>query len=286
MPYYTTLVPRKPIEIPGKASHLGLWVRAASDWGRVIYSLRDAKGERWISVGTKDEWNCDDIHNWSVFCFDGWRYLRFELPANSPYDSYRELGSTWWGHFGKGDGIVDLPLRLEKVFVERRTHAMYVNDPQPARPDDVLLADLYAEYERPEDATTEAVRLSRLRMPVPTGVPDVENPIPELEAAGIAPAGAIKNTTLPEQQADGTQCYVHFDPVAGAKAYQIWVSPYASGQGALLLGKDWKAPSQLLRGLRPDTDFYLFLVYTDKDGKPSKPSKPYRINLKDIFGMK
>ena len=60
MPFYTTLVPPTPIVIPGKASHLGLWVKAASDWGRVVYSLRDAKGERWISIGKKDEWNVDD----------------------------------------------------------------------------------------------------------------------------------------------------------------------------------------------------------------------------------
>src|SRR5262249_46786362 len=56
MPFYTTLMPAKPIVIPGKASHLGLWARAASDWGRVVYCLRDAKGERWISVGQKGEW--------------------------------------------------------------------------------------------------------------------------------------------------------------------------------------------------------------------------------------
>src|SRR5262249_40228374 len=75
MPFYTTLVPQKPLVIPGKASHLGLWVKAASDWGRVVYCLKDAKGERWLSVGKKGEWNVDDTHNWSAFNFDGWRYL-------------------------------------------------------------------------------------------------------------------------------------------------------------------------------------------------------------------
>ena len=30
----------------------------------------------------------------------------------------------------------DLPLTLEKILVERRTYAMYVNDPQPASTDD------------------------------------------------------------------------------------------------------------------------------------------------------
>src|SRR4029453_5832998 len=49
MPFYATLVPPQPIVIPGKTSHLGLWVRASSDWGRVVYCLRDAQGERWIS---------------------------------------------------------------------------------------------------------------------------------------------------------------------------------------------------------------------------------------------
>ena len=45
MPFYTTLKPAKPVTIPGAASELGVWVHAASDWGRVVYSVRDAKGE-------------------------------------------------------------------------------------------------------------------------------------------------------------------------------------------------------------------------------------------------
>ena len=152
MPWYSILKPAKPVVIPGKAAALGLWVKAASDWGRVVYVLRDAKGERWYSIGTKDEWNCNDPHGWSSFNFDGWRYLRFEMPASSEYDSFREFGTTWWGSHN-GDGVVDLPLTLEKIFVERRTHVMYVNDIQPANPADVLLGDLVAEYATPFDAT-------------------------------------------------------------------------------------------------------------------------------------
>jgi hypothetical protein len=48
-----------PVRIPEKASHIGLRVRRASDWGRVVYSLGAAKGERWICVGTFSNWNCD-----------------------------------------------------------------------------------------------------------------------------------------------------------------------------------------------------------------------------------
>jgi len=285
MPFYTTLVPPKPIAIAGKASHLGLWVKGASDWGRVVYSLRDAEGERWISVGTFSNWNCDDPRSLSFFNFDGWRYLRFEMPSNSPYDRYRENGSTWWGHFEKGNGQVDLPLTLEKVIVERRTHAMYVNDPQPTKADDVLLGDLNAEYAHPEDRTDEVLRLDRVRMPVPAGIPDLGNPIADLAAGAGAPI-QVENITLPAQEADGTRCFVHFKAVDGAKGYDVWASPYADGRGALQLGKAWKEPGQLITGLRPDTDFYLFATYTDAEGKTSKPSAGFKIRLKDIFGMK
>jgi len=286
MPWYSTLVPKKPIVIPGKSSHIGLWVKAASDWGRVIYCLRDAKDEKWLSVGTKEQWNCDDTHQWSVFNFDGWRYLRFEMPSNLPYDSFRELGSTWWGHYGKGDGIIDLPLALEKIIVERRTHAMHVNDPQPTKPDDVLLGDLYAEYATPSDKTDEVVKLSRIRMPVPEGTPALANPIKDLASKGVGEPTAITRVEPPSHQYDGTRCHVHFQEVPGATAYDVWVSPYADGSGALQLATGWKKSGELITGLRPEVDFYAVVVYTDKDGKPSKPSKPFKIRLKDLFGMK
>ena len=151
MPWFTVLKPDQPIVIPGRANALGLWVKAHSDWGRFVYCLRDANGERWISIGHQDEWNCDDVHSWSSFNFDGWRYLRFELPGHLPYDNYRLYGTTFWRHTG-GDRIVDLPLTIEKIIVERRTHIIYVNDVQPtnAQANDVLFGDLIAEYDSAE----------------------------------------------------------------------------------------------------------------------------------------
>jgi hypothetical protein len=262
-----------------------MWVHASSDWGRVVYILRDAKGEKWISVGSREQWNNDDMHCWSAFCFDGWRYLRFPLPASLPYDSYREHGSGWWGSFG-GDGIVDLPLRLERVIVERRPKVIYGGELVEARPDDVLLGDLYAEYADKADQGDEVVRLSKLRMPVPQDAPGLSNPIAQMQEKGVgAPTKAIK-VTDPIYQYDGTRCNVHFEPVEGAKSYDIWVSPYADGRGAMKLGKAWTASGQLLQGLRPETPFYLFVVYADKDGKASKPSLPLAFTLKDRFGYK
>lgn len=285
MPYFNTLAPAQPVAIPGKASHLGLWVKAASDWGRVVYVLRDAKDEKWISIGTKEDWNNDDIHCWSSFCFDGWRYLKFPLPSSLPYDSYREHGTSWWGSYG-GDGIVDLPLRLEKIMVERRPKVIYGNDLVAARTDDVLLADLSAEYASPGDATDEAVRLSKLRIPLPADAPALTNPIAELNATGVGAPTKVLMVTDPNFMYDGTRGHVHFELVPAATAYDIWVSPYADGRGAIQLAKGWKQSGELLQGLRPDIEFHLFVVYTDKDGKLSKPSAPLAFKLKDRFGYK
>jgi hypothetical protein len=297
MPFYTTLVPPKPIVIPGKASHLGLWVKAASDWGRVVYCLKDARGERWLSIGKKDEWNVDDTHNWSAFNYDGWRYLTFELPANAPYDLYREAGTTFWGNYpplaakdgrakrveGDSDMVVDLPLTLDKIIVERRTHVIHATEQLPAAPDDVVLGTLLAEYERPADRTDEAVRLSRLRMPLPATAPELANPIRKLTEAGSTAGPEVTKVTSPEREYDGRRCHVHFAPAAGAKTYDVWVSTYADGRGAVLLGKDWTAPGQLLTGLSPNIDLYLFVVAKNPAGKSSRPGKGFKVNLKDMF---
>jgi hypothetical protein len=286
MPFYTTLVPPKPLVIPGRASHLGLWVKASSDWGRVVYIMRDANGERWLSVGKTGEWNVDDVHCWSSFCYDGWRYLRFELPANMPYDLYRDKGTSFWGNYGPGDGMIDLPLSLEKIIVERRTHVIVGTELETADPTDVHLAGLFAEYETPADKTDEVVRQSKLRMPLPAQAPALVNPVARLTTSGVGTPVTIAKIVPPEREYDGKRCHVHFDAVTGAKGYDIWVSTYADGRGAVQLAKGWTAPGQLLTGLSPNVDLYLFATYTDKDGKESKPSKPYKVNLKDMFPQK
>jgi hypothetical protein len=286
MPFYTTLTPARPVVIPGKASHLGLWVKAASDWGRVVYCLRDAKGERWLSVGKKGEWNVDDVHSWSAFNFDGWRYLPFELPSNAPYDLYREAGTSFWGYYGDGDAVVDLPLTLEKIIVERRTHVIHGTEQLPASADDVLLGGLYAEYETPANKGDEAVRLSRLRMPLSNIAPPLDNPIAKLAETGAGAAPEITKVTPPEREYDGRRCHVHFAAVPHGKSYEVWVATYPDGRGAIPLGEKWTSPGQLLTGLAPNVDFYLFVVAKDAADKPSKPSKGFKVNLKDMFPMK
>ncbi len=287
MPFFTTLKPSKPQQIPGKGASLGLWVHASSDWGRVVYSLRDAKGEKWISVGSKEDWNCDDIHGWSNFCFDGWRYLTFPLPSNLPYDSFRERGSSWWGSYG-GDGIVDLPLSLEKIIIERRPKAIVGNDLVPVKADDVLLGDLNVEYASLDDQSSQAVRLSALRMPLPPAADTtgMKNPIKEMQESGTAAPTTVLGVKDPEHEYDGTRCLVNFTTVPDAKTYDVWVSAYSDGRGALKLGKAWTESGKLIRGMRPDREFWVFVTYNTSDGKTSKPSEGLKFILKDRFGYK
>ena len=93
---YGQVVLKQPVVIPGKAQALGMWVKGNAGWGRFAHQLHDAKGELWTSIGTSNDWNCDDPYGWSRVNFDGWRYLRFPLPGNRPFDAARELESTWW----------------------------------------------------------------------------------------------------------------------------------------------------------------------------------------------
>jgi hypothetical protein len=282
MPWYTVLKPKAPLEIPGKADALGVWVKANSDWGRVIYSLRDANGERWISIGAKDDWNCNDVHGWSMFAFDGWRYLRFELPASAPYDAYREYGTTWWGSYA-GDGIVDLPLKLEKVIIERRTHVIYVNDIQPANPADVLLGELIAEYETPADATREAVRLNHLRIPL-FAAGDQANPIAEMAKNAPAPVRLL-GVKDPDWGYDGTRAHVNFTETPDAARYEVWVAAQPDGRGAVALGRGTKS-GFLVENLRPAMKLYLWVTYTTPDSAVSKPSNRLEIELVDAFSQK
>jgi len=167
--------------------------------------------------------------------------------------------------------------------VERRSSVICGNELVPAKADDVLFGDLFAEYASPADKTEDAVRLSGIRMPVPASDPSMDNPIPALEKNGTGAPTQVLKVTDPEHMYDGTRCQVFFNTMDEAKSYDIWVSPYADGRGAMQLASGWTQSGQLLEGLAPDTDFYLFVIYTDKDGKPSKPSQPLKIRLKNRF---
>jgi len=285
MPWYAILEPSHPVMLPGAPSAIGLWVKGASDWGRVVYCLRDAKGERWLSIGTKDQWNCDDVHSWSYFNFDGWRYITFELPGNEGYDNFRKYGTTWW-RYADGDGIVDLPLKLENIIVEQRTHILYVNDVQPVSSDIVCFGKMYAEYKCPEDAIEKAIALSKIKMPKPKDMPDLPNPIAQMQKTGIYEPSAIIKLEPPSWGADGTNVFVYFKEMKQASRYFIWVGPYADGRGAINMTPNGAKSGEHIYGLRPGIKLYYWVVWADEKGQISKPSKPYSEILVDMFKEK
>jgi len=280
--WYAALEPPAPLAIPGKACALGVWVKAHSDWSRLAFLLRDASGERWLSCGMKDVCNANELHGWLSCGFDGWRYLRMELPSNSEYDGFREFGSTWWGSHG-GNGVVELPLTIEKIFVMRRTHVVYVNDLQPADPSDILLGELIAEYDAPFDATPGAVKLNRVRMPLPKEQAGARNPIAEMETNPL-PVVILLGIRMPDWGYDGTCCHVDFTEAPGATAYQVWVAAYPDGRGAVPLAT-MPASGGLLRNLRPGRPLHLWITYT-AEGGTSRPSNALGIELVDAFVRK
>ena len=289
MPWYNVLKPAKPAVLPAAPSKIGIWAKGQGDWGRVIYILRDAKGERWTSIGAKDDYNCDDVHSWSQFCFDGWRYLTFELPGHEGFDNYRKFGTTWWRADGgeKGsENVVDLPLSLEEIIVEQRTHILYVNDLQPAPSDTIQLGKLFVEYDTPADATPEAVRISKLRMPVPKDPPNLPNPIAEMTAKGELPPTKLTKLTPPEHQYDGTRMHVHFDAAPSATNHFVWVSAHADGRGAVNLTPGGLKPGDLIGGLRPGIKLYYWITYIDAAAKASKPSPVHEEVTVDNFKEK
>jgi len=280
---YAQLKLKQPVVIPGKAKALGMWIKGNSGWGRVVYQCRDAKGEIWTSVGTRDDWNCDDTHAWSYVSFEGWRYVRFPLPGNQPYDGARDLEMTWWGS-RDGDGIVDLPLTLEKIIVEARNEVPYLGEMKQIPERSYKLSGLVAEYDTEADATDAAIKANQIRKPLPEWSGPSENPIARLAADGTGAAPVIKEFIEPSHFNDGRQMVIRFDAQEGF-TYNVYLSLYEDGRGADLLASNVKDGDQV-RGLRPAMPLYLFLTAVGKDKKESKPSAAFKLITKDNFKEK
>lgn len=284
--WYGVLEPAAPLAIAGQARALGLYVKGASSWGRVIYEIEDAKGERWLSTGAPNNWNGDDSAQRSYFNFDGARYVEFPLPRSAPYDSYRDYENVWWGH--DQEGIVDLPIKLTKVVITHRTHHVYVNELLAIPDPSVVLDRLVAVYDREDDLTelpVERQRLATLRIepPDPALLP---NPVKQLQATSDLPAPSIVRFFKPDAWYDGTQIMVEISKAEGdVRAYNIYVSAYEDGTGASRLSTGAE-PTQLVRRLRPEFPLYFFATYTNARRQESKPSAVQRLLLKDDFPNK
>jgi hypothetical protein len=179
LPMYSVLAHATGVEIPGEPTEIGLMLNGNGGWGRMIFELEDASGQRWISLGATAkkkeaspqqeqytqanvgqsaiqsvicDWNTNDIWRRSSINFDGWRYMKFPLPGNFPGEGYHWPFNSQWR--SGGDGVVKYPLKFKKLIVELPEKVLHVKDYAAAPRQAVYLKDLLVTYEPPEKAFT------------------------------------------------------------------------------------------------------------------------------------
>lgn len=166
MPMYSVLEHKTGIELPGKPTEIGMWVNGNASWGRIIYELIDAKGERFLSIGasksggastwmldwmpeemaeqrgdlSQADWNTNDVFGLSRFSFEGWRLVRFPLPGNFPGENFHWPYSSQWKH--TDDDVVDYPLTLKRLIVELPENTLHLRDYSPANRKEVYLDNI------------------------------------------------------------------------------------------------------------------------------------------------
>jgi len=123
-----------------------------------------------------------------------------------------------------------------------------------------------------------------------SGETALANPIIKMEAAGEQPAVKLEGVKAPDWGYDGTRCHVLFSEALEAAQYQVWVSAYPDGRGAVQMGR-MKKPGGLIEKLRPEIKLYLWVTYSiaatkEKKAVTSKPSNRLQIQLVDAFSQK
>lgn len=148
---YSAISLKKPVEIPGVPTQIGLLVNGNGGWGRIIFELVDASGQRWTSIGAEqagvpnpwmadwlkpeefaklnpksmnvNDWNSDDGWGRSFINFDGWRLMKFPMPGQYPGEGYHWPMNSQWRC--SGDGIVHYPLKFTRLVVTMPEKVLY-----------------------------------------------------------------------------------------------------------------------------------------------------------------
>jgi hypothetical protein len=176
LPMYSVLAHAHGIELPGEPTEIGLMVNGNGGWGRILFELEDAGGQRWTSIGAPmtgeatrwmadwmseaelaamktmsvSDWNTNDPWQRSRINFEGWRYLRFPLPGNYPGEGYHWPYSSQWKH--TGDGVVKYPLTFKKLIVELPEKMLQLTNYAPVPRAEIYVKDLTVTYDPPEKA--------------------------------------------------------------------------------------------------------------------------------------
>lgn len=166
MPMYAVLAHRQGISIPGTPTEIGLWVHGNSGWGRLMFELVDASGQRWISLGAQQakegnvwledaipkdmlakfptpgisDWNTEDPWGASRINFDGWRWVAFPLPGNYPGEGHPWPGVSQW-RWDK-DGKVHYPLKFTRLIVELQEKTLHFTQFKPVEKPAIYASEL------------------------------------------------------------------------------------------------------------------------------------------------
>jgi hypothetical protein len=190
LPEYSRLRMKQPAIIEGKPTHIGLMVNGNGGWGRIIFELEDAAGQRWISLGTEQkgepnpwladwltksefeklkssgeqsvneqsagvsDWNSNDVWGRSMINFAGWRYMQFPLPGNYPGEGYHWPYTSQWrcvkADGSRGDYVVHYPLKFTSLAVTARSKVLYGTEVLPVQRPEIYLQDLGVSYGDPD----------------------------------------------------------------------------------------------------------------------------------------
>ncbi len=138
---YITLRPQQPTLLAGQPESVGVWVKGNSNWGRVLFELRDAKGEKFSSLGAGDSgWNLADWEGVTAINFDGWNYISVKLPKNYASGFYQPQQNNW--RSSGGDGVVDYPVQVSKLVVTMRDKIVQVDRLQDVKQPRIRLSGL------------------------------------------------------------------------------------------------------------------------------------------------
>ena len=144
-PRYLVLeaVDAKPVA--GEPTAVGMWVKGNSSWGRVMWEIEDAKGERFFSIGAPcGGWLVGDWKSRSYINFDGWNYLGVRLLTWYASGFYGPERRNWKYD---GDGRVDYPIKFRRLVVELRDRVVHLTDAIPVPSRAIRLRDLGVGYE-------------------------------------------------------------------------------------------------------------------------------------------
>jgi hypothetical protein len=168
---YSVLRLNQPVQLTGRPTEIGLWVHGNGGWGRIIFELTDASGQRWISIGSEmsgkpnpwmadwmpaeefaklqdtggagiSSWNSNDAWGRSVINHEGWRFIRFPLPGNygEGVDAYHWPATSQW-RFSERPKVT-YPLTFQKLIITLPEKVLHLDRYEPVAARTIGLADL------------------------------------------------------------------------------------------------------------------------------------------------